>query len=700
MERDFGRVQATRCVSSNVAGSWSTWLAGALVVLAILIASADVVFSVQNDQARSAPLDVASWLIRGAGWLLPITFTAVGAFIVTQRPRNRIGWLMIGIGLGSGLANLMSDYPVQRYRSTRPLFSLGAWLGAWDWTLTPAFLWLLVLLFPTGQLPSRKWKPLLWLGLVGWGGATILSAVRTGHVGAAGIDNPFGVITVSESVISLLGMCGAVALPGAVLSLILRFRSAQGNIRQQLKWFTLGAVLAIISTIAAFLTGWNNTVVVLFAVTAVTSLPLFMGVAILRYHLYNIDLLINRTLVYGGLSLGVVAIYVGVVGYCTDLLHVRNTVVPSLLVTALVALAFQPARQWLQQRVNRLMFGDRDSPYQVLAQLGARFEDAFDPAEVLPTLVHTVADSLKLPYVAITIEGQERLDGRAAVGLPTGDVTSFPLVYQGERVGHLLVCPRRGETSISQPDADLLLRLAQRAGVAVHSVRLTRHLQRLSQDLQHSRERLVLAQEEERSRLRNDLHDDLAPRLAGLSLSAGTIAALVHRDPEHAATLALRLEVSIRETVGEIRRLVYDLRPPTLDDLGLLAAVQERAMQFGTNRLGSTSLVVQTELPETLPPLPAAVEVAIYRIVQEALMNVERHADARFCSIRLQVTNALQLEMRDDGIGLPKEYRPGVGLRSMRERAEELGGEFAIESAEQGGTYLHVSLPFAVVSPA
>jgi signal transduction histidine kinase len=156
----------------------------------------------------------------------------------------------------------------------------------------------------------------------------------------------------------------------------------------------------------------------------------------------------------------------------------------------------------------------------------------------------------------------------------------------------------------------------------------------------------------------------------------------------------------MRETVGEIRRLVYDLRPPALDDLGLLAAIQERAAQFGTSRPDATGLRVRLHLPEALPPLPAAIEVAVYRIVQEALMNVERHAVARCCSIQLQMSDTLHLEIEDDGIGLPEDYHPGVGLRSMRERAEELGGQFAIHPREGGGTRLMISFPLAAPSPA
>jgi signal transduction histidine kinase len=257
----------------------------------------------------------------------------------------------------------------------------------------------------------------------------------------------------------------------------------------------------------------------------------------------------------------------------------------------------------------------------------------------------------------------------------------------------LQVSARRGESSLSETDRRLLTHLAQRAGIGIYSVRLTNHLQQLSIDLQRSRQRLVEAREEERSRLRRDLHDDLAPTLAGLAFSAGTLQSLVGRDPARARSLAHELEVSIRDTVGEIRRLVYDLRPPTLDDLGLLAAIHERAERFSAADGASGRPVVRTDLPSTLPPLPAAVEVAVYRIVQEALMNVERHAAARCCIVRLWIDGALHLSIVDDGVGLPAGFRHGVGLRSMRDRAEELGGRFVIGPGEKSGTSIRVWFP-------
>jgi len=265
-------------------------------------------------------------------------------------------------------------------------------------------------------------------------------------------------------------------------------------------------------------------------------------------------------------------------------------------------------------------------------------------------------------------------------------------VYQNEPLGELRASPRRGETTFGAVDRQLLADLAQQASAAVHGVRLMDDLRSLSADLQGSRERLVLAREEERRRLRRDLHDELAPTLAGLALTAGTIADLVVVDPGKAAALANDLNHAIRGTIGGIRRLVDDLRPPTLDELGLAAAIRERAAQFS---LPANHLSV-TVAAEQLPLLPAAVEVAAYRIVQEALMNAARHAQAHTCHIRLTLADAqLQVEVSDDGIGLGAARTAGVGLRSMQERALELGGHCLIEPGTNGGTCVRASLPIA-----
>ncbi len=337
--------------------------------------------------------------------------------------------------------------------------------------------------------------------------------------------------------------------------------------------------------------------------------------------------------------------------------------------------------------------------------MGERLHAALAPNAVLPAIVETVAEALKLPYVAVVLPN--RVTGTdetvAAIGEPGSDSVHLPLVYQGETMGYLLVRPRSGEASLSDTDRRLLADLAKQAGPVVHGVRLMTDLQRMTVELKRSRENLVLAREEDRRRLRRDLHDELAPSLAGLSLAAGTIKSVARSDPTAVVALAAELHTSLRRAVGDIRRLVYDLRPPALDDLGLVAAIRERAAQFSTapdaSPASEAALQVTVDSPAALPPLPAALEVAAYRIVQEALMNVVRHARARRCRINIAAVDGpadlrrLELEIVDDGIGISDDPRTGIGLRSMRERAEEVGGTCEVGPVAGGGTRVFVQLP-------
>jgi signal transduction histidine kinase len=231
----------------------------------------------------------------------------------------------------------------------------------------------------------------------------------------------------------------------------------------------------------------------------------------------------------------------------------------------------------------------------------------------------------------------------------------------------------------------LLEDLARQAEVAVHAVRLT-------DDLQRSRERLVATREEERRRLRRDLHDGLGAQLAGLNVQASTLRRLIPSDPGAADELVVELREELRSAIADIRRLVYDLRPPALDDLGLGVALRQLAERYDSK---DAPLRVVVEAPEDLPTLAAAVEVGVYRIAQEALTNVARHARARTCVVRLSINDGVALEIIDDGVGIPAERNAGVGLASMRERASELGGTCLIQSFSEGGTRVLVRLPLA-----
>jgi signal transduction histidine kinase len=419
------------------------------------------------------------------------------------------------------------------------------------------------------------------------------------------------------------------------------------------------------------------------------ALPLPLGIAagILRYHLFDIEVAVNRALVYGGLTLAVVVVYAGTVSVLGGVLGETRGYAASLLATGAVAVAALPVRDVLQRAINRLMFGDRDEPWRAITRLGQRLEWSADPQAVFPLIVRTVGEALRLPYVALEIGPPDTAQLVASYGQSVEVGLELPLVHGGEPLGRLLLAPRPGEEGFSADDLRLLEDLARQAGSAAHAVDLTR-------DLQHSRERLVTAREEERRRLRRDLHDGLGPALAGMAMRAEAAAELTQRDPRAAAAMLEGLRLEAQGALADIRRLVYELRPPALDELGLVGAVRQQV-----DRLGATTPSVEISAPTTMPLLPAAVEVAAYRIAVEAVANAVRHSRARHCEVRFADQDGLTLEIVDDGIGLPHDARAGVGLTSMRERAAELGGRCEIGSRPDGGTRVHAWLPLAAADP-
>jgi signal transduction histidine kinase len=372
-----------------------------------------------------------------------------------------------------------------------------------------------------------------------------------------------------------------------------------------------------------------------------------------------------------------------VVGYLGAAFAVEGDLSVSLVATGLVAVLFAPLRDRLQRAVDRLLYGQRAEPYAALSRLGRRLESALAPDTVLPTIVATVREALRLPYAAIALpagDGPEEVV--AAAGDPVPEPVRLPLLYRNEDVGTLLLGPRPGESGFSTADRRLLSDLARQAGVAVSAVRLTA-------DLQRSREHLVAAREEERRRLRRDLHDGLGAQLAGLTVQAGLLRNLIRQDPAAADALVVELRTELRAAIADIRRLVHGLRPPALDELGLIGALQRLAESI------SGDVLIAVHVPADVPALPAAVEVAAYRIVQEALTNVARHAQARICTVLLDVApDRLTVEIVDDGTGLPGESLvPGVGLSSMRERAAEMGGDLVVANGPDGGTRVLAHLP-------
>jgi signal transduction histidine kinase len=416
---------------------------------------------------------------------------------------------------------------------------------------------------------------------------------------------------------------------------------------------------------------------VLYAL-ALLVLPIGTTVAILKYHLYEIDLVVNRALVYGAMSVAVVTSYVLAVGLVGTTLSHRGSLVLSLVLTGVVAVCFQPLRERTQRFVNKLMYGERDDPYAALARLGRRLEGSLGADDVLPTAVETIAQTLRLEHVALTLVGSD--DVAVAYGAPASTPRRYPLIHQGTVVGELRVAARAGE-SLREADRRLIADLAPQVAAAAHAVGL-------AEELRRARRRLVELREEERRRIRRDLHDGLGPALAGLTFTLEAVHNLASSDIERARALLASATEQTQAMIGEVRRLIYGLRPPALDELGLvdsLRSIASRELARGT--------AVALEAPDALPPLDAAVEVAVYRIVQEALTNVARHAQARSCRLRLSLDpDALLVEIADDGHGI-LHHEVGAGLHTMQERAAELGGTCHVTSTPGGGTTVIARLP-------
>lgn len=414
--------------------------------------------------------------------------------------------------------------------------------------------------------------------------------------------------------------------------------------------------------------------------------PFSFAIAILRYRLWDIDLLLNRTLVYSLLSIFIIGAYVLLVGVAGVIFPLQNNSLLTIAATGLIAILFQPLRARLQARVNVWIYGETEDPMTALAKLGAQLEATAVPAQTLPALLETIAQSLPAPYAAIAMPTHTQII--ASVGRPTAVTPHpFPLFHQTTTIGWLLVTPATAEGRFSPDQERLLQNVARQAGTAVHILKLTT-------DLQQANEQLRQTEQAERQRLRRDLHDGLGPSLAGLTLKLDAARNYAAANPIAADQLLQEYKTQTGEIIRDIRRIVHDLRPSALDQLGLLSALQEFVAQ---NSNGRTQLALYT--PTELPPLPAATEVAVYRIVTEAITNSLRHAQAKHCAVRLvadgrATDGRLTLEIRDNGLGLPTGYQPGVGLSSMRERADELDGSFTILS-DTGGTVVTAVLPLS-----
>jgi signal transduction histidine kinase len=498
------------------------------------------------------------------------------------------------------------------------------------------------------------------------------------------VDNPLGwhAGDTALHVVQGLGMvCLVTAFLAALASLATRYRRGDAQTRAQLRWLLLAlAVIAV--TLAAPTPAAAAGVGVAVNVAATVLLPVTLAVALTRA-----GYALPRILVYGLLSTLLLTGYVALVALAEAVFGTGADPTAALVAAAVVAVAAAPLRARLQRGVDRLVYGGRGDPYAALSDLGHRI--AGSPHALLDEVVHAVSDALRAPYAAVVLGGDDV--PTAAVGVAGADTVAVPLTLRGMEVGRLVVGTRGAGEPYGRRDLDLLDDLAQHIAVAAHAAMLTR-------DLQRSRETLVVAREEERRRIRRDLHDGLGPALAGIAFGIDAARNTLSRDPAAADASLAELKAEVQASLADVRRLVYDLRPPALDQLGLVPAMEEYAA-----RLRERSAVdVAVRSPAPLPALPAAVEVAAYRIATEALNNAVRHSRGRRTTVAFICNDGrLRVEVDDDGVGVPAQRSPsggGVGLATMAERAAELGGSCVVLPRVGGGTSVVAELPLAVAS--
>jgi len=595
-----------------------------------------------------------------------VLFPAVGAVVLVRDPRNRCGWVLSSCAL-VGVSTLAHQwaYDAEVTRpGVLPLGDVAVWLSAW--TFWPYWLQttLLPVLFPRGRLPSPRWRPYVVTVLAVASVGTLASAFKPDDdVEGMGLANPLGLGGPEHMLPWVIGQAGAVAVLGllatpiALVGLFRRVLRAEGVERAQLQWLLLGLL-------ACFVLGLTSVVLptpgdVLFAV-AFAAIPVSVAIAVVRHGLLDIEVAISRTLVYATLTALSVLAYVGLVAL------VAQDGRTSPVLAAVVVVAAASARSRLQRLVDRRLFGARRDPYAVVRQVG---ESAASTG--LDGLVEAVRDALRLPLVQL-------LDATGTVlaesGAPVAGTHVVPVVDRGRGLGVLVIGRRSRGERLRPEEESALVEVARRAaGLLVAD--------ELQADLRRSWERTVLAREEERRRLRRDLHDGVGPALAGMALQLDALAGRLAADPALAAR-AEDLRDRLRGTVTEVRQIVDGLRPAPVDQLGLAGALRG---------LATDGVQVEVDLPRELP---AAVEVAAYRIAGEALANALRHAGATRVALTATLYgDGLRLEVADDGIGFGAGVTAGVGLQSLHERAAEVGGALSVESALGSGTRVTAVLP-------
>ena len=668
----------------------SNRLAGASVIATVALFIAGNAFRgatptrlISPDQLRV----VDGWWIRLSP-LYALAFAFVGALIVARRPGNRIGWVACGIGLLTAVYEFGLGYMTFGTYVNPSVPGLGFihWLEGWEWAL-PVILMLffLPLLFPDGKPISPRWW---WLAPLVVGG--------------------FGLAMFQIYVGQLMGLVGSVL---ANVSLFIRYRRAGPEVRQQIRWFGLAGLLLVIVALSGVIIGslvyHNNTVVFnpIFDVLtplAFTALAASIGIAVLRYRLYDIDFFLRQALVYGTLVVLISVVYfVTVVSVGSRLGQLpRNDPAAGVAVGAIVALAFQPVRRRLQRLANRLVYGKRATPYEVLLEFGRRMSSMYASEDLPLRTAQVLAEGVAADRATVWLRVGDELrqadswpaggDGPNALPLMNGDLPSIngvadavPVRYQGELLGALAVAKREPLTATEHR---LLGDLGQETGLVLKNARLTAELVQRLEELQASRQRLVTAQDTERRRLERNLHDGAQQNLVAMKLKIALAKNLAATDPSKAQVALDELNGEANDAIETLRELARGLYPPILAQDGLVAAIDAQARR-------APLPVEVTGGP--LPRYPQETEAGVYFCVLEALQNIAKHANATKATVCFESKpGRLVFSVSDNGRGMdPARVRSGSGMQNMRDRVEVLGGEFQVESSPNAGTRVVGSVP-------
>jgi len=647
-----------------------------------------------------------------------VAFATVGALLAWKRPANPIGWLLSATGLSYASAVAVGRLLLQFPRTQ----AWGNWLG-WMYFAGIGFVVFVLLLFPTGSLPSRRWRP------VAWAAAAAIAAWVLGNAfaptlasGPPPVRNPIGVAGPAGHVFAVLGGAGAalIAATGlaAIVSLIFRYRRAGTVEREQLKWLIYAGGLIVAAVLAEpmieqLLLGPGDAASTLQNATssgAAALIPVAIGIAVFRYHLYDIDLVINKTLVYGSLAIFITAVYVAiVVGIGSLAQHgARPSLGLSIAATAVVAVAFQPVRARVQRLANRLVYGQRATPYEVLADFAGRMAGIYAVEDLLPRMARILAEGTGAARADVWLRSGDTFHDGAVwppgaspqpparatqAGVPPYPADRIlPVRHQGEVLGALSVSKRPGEPLTPTEDR-LLTDLAEQVGLVLKNAGLRDQLLARLEEIRASRQRLVAAQDEERRRIERNIHDGAQQQLVALAIKLSITESMIGTDTDGERELLAELRQDTAGAVEDLRDLARGIYPPLLAGKGLVAALEAQARK---------APVPASVTADGVGRYPQELEAAVYFCVLEALQNVAKYAGATRAEVRLTASgHDLEVEVTDDGAGFdPGSKAHGTGLQGMADRLHAHGGSLDVRSSPGAGTTILGRLPCRVLEAA